>query len=58
MSKFEYFVEANGLKVDKEVQERLNKYGNDGWELVAVDSVNGFSRFILKREIESAVGLK
>jgi hypothetical protein len=50
VKKWEYKVVV--LK-DKEIEQKLNSFGDVGWELVAP---NGFGTFYLKREISLSSG--
>ncbi len=52
--KWEYRLFPVGLdRGDQIIQEALNKFGQDGWELVQVYEA-GFRVFVLKRPITSS----
>ena len=53
MVKYEYLVQATGMKSEKDLGDHLNGFGQDGWDLVVSDNVNGFFRFIFKRQIQT-----
>ncbi|MAW83233.1 MAG: hypothetical protein CL832_02130 [Crocinitomicaceae bacterium] len=61
MKKWEYKIEWYGDDFDEEIQEKMNKLGNEGWELVSIkvnpDSIHDrphlaghdeFPRFLVK----------
>ena len=58
MKKFEYITERFSTPACTGMQEKLNKLGNEGWELVSVCPTNSYDSGLaeiaafLKREIE------
>ena len=50
MTQFEYTVIQRNAPTATDSQAELDEFGIDGWELVAVSSVDNFDRFYLKRQ--------
>ncbi len=54
MTKFEYMC----FKTHKDCPNALNKYGNEGWELVNVVIDGDYKKFYFKREIIKEIRYK
>jgi hypothetical protein len=53
MAKFEYRITAFPPLDEKEMEDRYNKLGAEGWELITIDENSGFKKSVFKREINS-----
>jgi hypothetical protein len=52
MKKFEYKIYIDNPHWNTNIEKLLNKYGQDGWELVCIDKgIWGLNGYYFKREI-------
>ena len=56
MKKWKYKVEDTQWEVSWEVEKKLNKFGQNGWELVSVIDylvgLNSYNKYFFKREVK------
>lgn len=57
MKKFEYHVVSATVEAEYRLEEKLNDFGKNGWELVVINPIDaggrGFFTYIFKREKQS-----